>query len=72
MLIRLDNNPEHLGGLQTLFVNQFRPDIEKLRKRMLNNLIKFFSLLVTLESIYAANGQQTLQASVDGARIVGP
>ena len=38
---------------------------------MLNDLIKLFSLLSTLEPVHTANGHQALQACVDRIRIIG-
>lgn len=38
---------------------------------MFHNLVKLLALISTLESIHTADGQQTLQAGVDGVRIVG-
>lgn len=71
MFIRLDNNPKHLTGLQTLLIHQLHTDVEQLRKRMLHDLVKLLSLLTALKSVHPADGEKTLQAGVDGTRIVG-
>lgn len=72
MLIRLDNNPEHLRRLQALFINKLQSDIQKLRERVLNDLIKLFPLFSTLEPVHTANSHQALQACVYRVRVIGP
>lgn len=70
MFIRLHHNAQHLRSLQTFLIDKSRPNAEQLRERMLHNLIKFIALLSGLESVCAADGQQTLQARVDGIGVI--
>ena len=71
VLIRFDHDPEHLRRLQTLFINEFQSDIQKLRERVFDDLIEFIPLLSTLKSVHTADSQQTLQARVHRICIVG-
>lgn len=71
MLVRLDHNTEHLRSLQALFVDQFLSNTQQLRERVLHNLVELVPLLAGLEPVHTTDCQQTLQARVNGVRIVG-
>lgn len=71
MFIRFDHNPEHLRRLQAFLVDQLHTDVQQLRERMLDDLVEFLPLFPGLESVHAADGQQTLQARIDRIGIVG-
>lgn len=61
MLVRLHHYPEHFRGLQVFLVNQPRTDVEELRERVLNDLIKVRPVISRLEPVYTADGKETLQ-----------
>lgn len=71
VLIRFDDDPEHLRRLQALFINELQSDIQKLRERVLDYLIEFIPLLSTLKSVHTADSQQTLQARIHRICIIG-
>lgn len=56
VLIRLDDDAEHLRSLQALLVNQLLTNVEQLRKRVLHNLVELLPLLASLESVHTADG----------------
>lgn len=70
MLIRLHNDAEHLRRLQALLVDKLHTDVEELWEGVLDDLVKIGAVLLRLESVYAANGQHTLQARVDRVGII--
>jgi len=71
VLIRLDDDAEHLRSLQALLINQLLANVEQLRERVLHNLVKLLPLLAGLESVHTTDGQQTLETGVDVVRIIG-
>ena len=71
MFIRFNNNAEHLCRLQAFFVDKSQSDIQQLRESVLDNLVEFFPLVPTLETVHTADGHQTLQACVHGVCVIG-
>lgn len=71
MFVRLDHDAEHLRSLQAFLVNQSLANAEQLRERVLHDLIELLPLLASLEPVHPTHCQQTLQASINGVRIVG-
>lgn len=69
VLVGLDNGAQHLRRLQALLIHQLLSNTEQLREGVLHNLVKFLPLLSSLESVYSADGQQTLESGVDMVRI---
>lgn len=69
MFVRLQNYPQHLPCFRVAFPEQFTAYGEQSRKSGLNNSIEVFPIVATLESVYAADGQNTMETGKDRVRI---
>lgn len=70
MLICLHDRPHNLASLNAFFCDQTVSNAQKKRESNRHHLVKVSPNLSNFESVNSAYGQQALNASKDGARIV--
>lgn len=71
ILVRLNNRPEHLPRLDTIFIDKATTDIHQRRERELDNLVELGPQIPRLESVHAADRKQALEPRKNRIRIVG-